>query len=241
MSVIYHLKGVVKSRDQNGVGFRLVVPSIQIKAREAVALVGYSGSGKSTLLDLLALVLRPDAAGRFTFLPDGLRPTDIAETWKTNGQDRLADLRRRHIGYVLQTGGLLPYLTVGENIDLTRRLLGLPADGTVEHLAKILDIERHLAKLPGCLSAGERQRVAFARALAHRPSIVLADEPTASLDPITARRCLAAVMDLVKELGVTLITASHDWTQMNKLDFRSLHQESHERKGGKVVESTFRD
>ncbi|MGH8562759.1 MAG: ATP-binding cassette domain-containing protein [Gammaproteobacteria bacterium] len=99
---------------------------------------------------------------------------------------------------MLQTGGFLPYLTVGENIGLSRRLLGLPADGTVEHLARILGVERHLSKLPAFLSAGERQHVAVARALAHRPSIVIADEPTVSLDPITARRVLAAVMDLVK-------------------------------------------
>ncbi|MGH8582885.1 MAG: ABC transporter ATP-binding protein [Gammaproteobacteria bacterium] len=241
MSAIYLLKGVVKDRVAEGVGFRLVVPSLQIKDREAIALVGYSGSGKSTLLDLLAMVLRPDRAERFTFIPRRGRTNDIAAAWKQCNQNRLADLRKGHIGYVLQTGGLLPYLSVRENINLSRHLLGLTPDSGVEHLTKVLGIHRHLDKLPGLLSAGERQRVAFARALAHRPSIVIADEPTSSLDPITARKIMGAVMDLVKELGVTIITASHDWAQVYKLQFRSLHQESREREGGKIIESTFRD
>lgn len=241
MTAVYLLNEIVKQRAVNGAGFRLVVPSIQIRDREAVALVGYSGSGKSTLLDLLAFVLRPDAVGRFTFTPRGTDPIDVAASWARRDQNSLGALRRRHIGYVLQTGGLLPYLTVRENINLPRRLLQMPEDGSVEHLAKVLGIHHHLGKVPGLLSAGERQRVAFARALSHRPSIVIADEPTASLDPITGRRIMSAVMELVKAMRITLIAASHDWAQVYKMDFRSLHQESHERDGGRVIESTFRD
>lgn len=241
MSVVYRLKHVVKTRAVNEAGFRLVVPAIEIKAREAIALVGHSGSGKSTLLDILAMVLRPDEAARFDFIPKGADVTDVAATWERRDQNSLGDLRKRHIGYVLQTGGLLPYLTVRENIKLSRRLLHMSEDGTVETLTRVLGIERQLDKLPGLLSAGERQRVAFARALAHRPSIIIADEPTASLDPITSRKIMAAVMELVKELEITMITASHDWAQVYRHDFRSLYQKSTEKDGGKIVESIFKD
>ncbi|MGH8507987.1 MAG: ABC transporter ATP-binding protein [Gammaproteobacteria bacterium] len=241
MSAIYHLKEIVKTRATNGTGFRLLIPSIRIEDREAIALVGYSGCGKSTLLDVLAMILRPDQAARFTFIPRGENPIDVAAAWTKRDQNRLGDLRKKHLGYVLQTGGLLPYLTVRDNINLSRRLLGMPEDGSVEHLAKVLGIQRQLDKFPGLLSAGERQRAAFARALAHRPSIVIADEPTASLDPITARKIMGAVMELVKEIGVTFIAASHDWAQIYKHDFRSLHQDSRERDGGRWIESTFKD
>ncbi|MCP3687183.1 MAG: ATP-binding cassette domain-containing protein, partial [Gammaproteobacteria bacterium] len=102
-------------------------------------------------------------------------------------------------------------------------------------------INRQLDKMPGLLSAGERQRVAFARALSHRPSILLADEPTAALDPITARKIMAVVMELIKGLKITLITASHDWAHVYKMDLRVLKQEAGPVEGGKVYQSVFHD
>ncbi len=241
MSTVYRLKNLVKTYTTVSPGFRLVVPSIEIKAKEAIALVGYSGSGKSTLLDILAMVLRPDEAECYEFSATDSEAVDVTAVWASANQDRLSELRKRSIGYVLQTGGLLPYLTVRENIDLPRRLLGLSEDATVASLAQTLGITRQLDKPPGLLSAGERQRAAFARALAHHPAVILADEPTASLDPITARKVMVMVMELVKELGITLITASHDWARIYQLDFRSLHQESVELEDGRIIESTFRD
>jgi len=117
----------------------------------------------------------------------------------------------------------------------------LPEDDTVNSISRVMGIHRQLDKLPGLLSAGERQRVAFARALAHRPKILLADEPTASLDPITARKIMGVVMELVKGLDITLIIASHDWAHVYKMDLRSLHQEAEVVEGGKIYESTFHD
>ncbi len=242
MTPIYSLRQVVKSRLAEGAGFRLVVPKIDILPREHVALVGHSGCGKSTLLDLLALVLHPDEAERFEMRADAESdPLDVQELWRRKQQNRLSLLRKQHIGYVLQQGGLLPYLTVRENIELPRQLLGLPEDDTVKSISRVMGIHRQLDKLPGLLSAGERQRVAFARALAHRPKILLADEPTASLDPITARKIMAVVMELVKGLDITLIIASHDWAHVYKMDLRSLHQEAEVVDGGKVYQSTFHD
>ncbi len=241
MSVVYSLKNVVKSRFVDGHGFRLQVPKIEIREHEIVALVGHSGCGKSTLLDMLALVLHPDASDEFVLNPPHDQPHDIARLWQKKKQNRLSKLRKQHIGYVLQQGGLLPYLTVRENIELPRRLMKLPADDSASSLARVMGIHRQLDKLPGFLSAGERQRAAFTRALAHRPAILLADEPTASLDPITARKIMAVVMELVKGLNITMVIASHDWPEVYKMDLRVLHQEAEMAEGGSVYQSTFRD
>lgn len=241
MPAVYRLQEVIKTRQAEKVGFRLVVRTLQIDSAEKVALVGQSGCGKSTLLDMLAMVLRPSKAATFRFSPEGAVPTDVAAVWNRGDLNRLAELRKRHIGYVLQTGGLLPFLTVRENIGLSRTLLGLPGDDTVESLVRELGIERQLDKVPGFLSAGERQRVAIARALAHRPSIVLADEPTASLDPVNARKIMALFTELVGGLGITLIVASHDWRQIDKLGLRKLSHRSRQKTGGTLTETVFSD
>ncbi len=241
MSVIYSLKNVVKNRLVDGAGFRLRIPSIEIGEEENIALVGHSGCGKSTLLDMLALALHPDSADEFRLMPKKVEAVDVNQLWQKKKRNRLAMLRKQHIGYVLQQGGLLPYLTVRENIELPRRLMNLPEDDSARSLAKVMGIHRQLDKLPGLLSAGERQRVAFTRALSHRPAILLADEPTASLDPITARKIMAVVMELVKGLKITMITASHDWAHVYKMDLRSLHQEAEVLDNGNVYQSTFYD
>lgn len=240
-AVVYSLRNVVKERMVENAGFRLQVPSIDIHAEENIALVGHSGCGKSTLMDLFALVLHPDHADGYSISPVGGETDNIEDLWRRKKQNRLSLIRKQHIGYVLQSGGLLPYLTVRENIELPRKLLKLPKDDSIPSISKVLGIHRQLDKLPGLLSAGERQRVAFARALAHRPSILLADEPTAALDPITARKIMAVVMELIKGLKITLITASHDWAHVYKMDLRMLRQESGPTENGRIYQSTFRD
>ncbi len=241
MSVVYSLRNVVKSRLVEDAGFRLVVPELQIHAEENIALVGHSGCGKSTLLDMLAMALHPDSADEFLLSPPEGDPHDVATLWQRKKQNKLSLLRKKHVGYVLQQGGLLPYLTVRENIELPRRLLNLPEDDSARSLAKVMGIHRQLDKLPGLLSAGERQRVAFTRALAHRPTILLADEPTASLDPITTRKIMSVVMELVKGLKITMITASHDWAHVYKMDLRILKQEAEVVDDGQIYQSTFSD
>ena len=226
--LIYHLRDVIKTREAEGAGFRLLVPSLQIAMGEKIALIGESGCGKSTLLDMLSMTLRPSKIGSFRFRPErGAAPVDVAELWRKKRLNHLGDLRRLRIGYVMQTGGLLPYLTVRENINLSRRLLGLPEDDLVEILAKDLGIRNHLDKLPHLLSVGERQRVAIGRALAHRPAIVIADEPTASLDPIAAERIMSLFIELVDELNITVIIASHAWRHINRLGLRHLSHRTH--------------
>ena len=241
MTIIYSLKNVVKERLIDGVGFRLVVPRIQINARENIALIGHSGCGKSTLLDMLALILRPDQGEEFGLHPVDGNSHDIGQLWQRDRQGALSQIRKRHIGYVMQSGGLLPYLTVRENIELPRKLLGLPDDDSIKSLSRVLGIDRQLDKLPGLLSAGERQRAAFARALSHRPSILIADEPTSALDPITAQKIMAVVMEVIRGLKITLITASHDWAHVYRMELRTLKQEAEAVEGGKVYQSRFID
>lgn len=220
---VFSLREVTKARAPgDGPGFVLRVPALDIAAGESVAILGVSGSGKSTLLDLLGLALSPSGAEGFVFTPETEADTDIAALWRANDLDGLGLLRRHHLGYVLQTGGLLPFLTVAGNIDLSRHLLGLPEDGSVERLAERLGIARYLRKHPRDLSAGERQRVAIARALAHAPPVILADEPTAALDPLTAGTVMALFLELVEQAGATAIVASHDHARIEALGLRRL-------------------
>jgi putative ABC transport system ATP-binding protein len=208
---VFHCRGLVKRRVAAGAGFELRVPELRIRPGEIVLLRGTSGCGKSTLLDLLALALKPDGAEVFTFRPEHQDATDLLPLWKRGDLDRLGRLRGPNVGYVLQTGGLLSFLTARENIALSCRLLGRDPGQLIERLAERLGITAQLDRLPGSLSVGERQRVAIARAMAHRPSVVLADEPTASVDPVNAEAILGLLLELVRQAGVTAVIASHDW------------------------------
>lgn len=199
------LSAVHKSRGVGSQRYSLVIPALALRAGEQVAIVGPSGCGKSTLLDLLALVLAPDQVGHFEF-----NAIDIGSLWRADHQSRLAQLRSQHLGYVLQTGGLLGFLDVRGNIALSLQLLGLKDDGSVARLAEQLEISDQLAKKPSALSVGQRQRVSCARALAHAPQLVLADEPTASLDPLNAERVMHALLAQAHEHRAACVIATHD-------------------------------
>jgi putative ABC transport system ATP-binding protein len=195
------------------------VPSLDIRPGAKLAFVGESGSGKSTLLELLSMILRPSRCGAFSFQPlAGGHSHDIGAAWDSGDTDSLTDLRSRHIGYVLQNGGLLPYLTVRENIELSRRLLALPLEDCARRWAEKLGIGQQLDKLPATLSVGQRQRVAIARALVHEPSVVIADEPTAAIDPLNAERIMKLLTALADELGVALIIATHAHDLVRRLE-----------------------
>lgn len=212
---VYVCRDLVKRRaagaGPSAAGFELRVPALRIRPGEVVVLRGASGSGKSTLLDLLALALRPDSARTFGFRPPHRDSTDVLSLWARRDLDGLGRLRAAHLGYVLQTGGLLPFLSARDNIALSCRLLGRDPGGRLERLAERLGIADQLDKRPGQLSVGERQRVAIARAMAHAPSVVLADEPTASVDPLNAVAIRDLLLELVRQSGIAAIIATHDW------------------------------
>lgn len=219
--VVFQLSRVTKNWSGEH-GFELTVPELIIRQAEKVALVGFSGCGKSTLLDLLAMILQPDSSGEFAFFTTRENRLDVADTWKRKNIDGLARARMRYIGYVLQTGGLLPFLSVYDNIALSCYGLGLAEQDAVKTVAEKLGIDRHLEKFPAQLSVGERQRVSIARAMAHEPAVVIADEPTASLDPINAKEIMGIFTRLTEEKGVTLVVATHEWDRVEELGFRRV-------------------
>ncbi len=239
-ALLYNLSDVTKTKVAKGVAFHLSVPKLQIGYGEKILLIAESGCGKSTLLDLLALISQPTTSQNFNFHPQDITDAvDVSQHWNAKGLNKISGLRKKHIGYVMQMGGLLPFLSVKENINLSREVLGLPDDGTAEKLARKLHISSHLKKLPSTLSLGERQRVAICRALAHKPDVVIADEPTASLDPFSAETVLEMFIDLVDELDTTLILASHSWHHIKKLGLRRLSHRSERAPGTSTMHTTI--
>jgi putative ABC transport system ATP-binding protein len=204
------LEAVRRERGAGSESFRLQVERFRIRPGERVAIVGPSGSGKSTFLDLLALSLAPSAAGRFRLGPGG---RDVAGLWRARDDSALARLRRSAIGYVLQSGALLPFLTVVGNVELPLRLAGSLGAGErarTQALLARLGLPTLARRLPAELSLGQRQRVAVARALVHRPALVLADEPTASLDADAAGTVMALLAELAREQGSAVLLVTHD-------------------------------
>jgi putative ABC transport system ATP-binding protein len=176
--------------------------SLALRPGEYVAIIGESGSGKSTLLNLIAGLDAPDAG---TITIDGRQLQALDEDARTR-------LRRTRIGFVFQAFHILPHLSVAQNIELPLVLLGVPPSErrarTRELLAAVGLADREDA-LPRELSGGELQRVAVARALVHRPGLVLADEPTGNLDPDTAAAVLALLRTTIRAYGAAGILVTH--------------------------------
>jgi len=177
--------------------------SLQVKAGEFVALVGPSGSGKTTMLSILAALLQPTSG---KVLLDG---QDLAAM---NDVERVT-LRREKIGFTFQANNLVPYLTALENVELMLRLnnkLDKTGKMRAQELLARLGLADRLRNLPGQMSGGQQQRVAIARALIHNPSLVLADEPTASLDTERAYQVVETFAGLIHEQNRAGIMVTHD-------------------------------
>jgi putative ABC transport system ATP-binding protein len=209
-----------KVREKGGVSFELRVPRLDIRPGEFIAVVGPSGCGKSTLLDFLALVLRPTAYEAYNFHSATGR-LDLG----TMNEKGLADLRQAELGYVLQSGGLLPYLSVSDNILLPAKLNRLPFEIMKERLnelAERLGISDQLPKKPAHLSGGQRQRAAIARALIHKPRLVLADEPTAAVDFPAAKEICSIFRELTVKQNQALVMVTHDLNLVHNLADRFI-------------------
>lgn len=179
--------------------------SLTVAPGEAVALRGPSGSGKTTLLNLVAGLLDADCGAVELATPDGV--VDVCRL----GPPARSALRRNHLGYVFQFFNLVPTLTVQENVLLPLELSGRAGrrDAALRRLAK-LGLDGRAGDFPESLSGGERQRVAVARALAHGPLLVLADEPTGNLDADNADVVADLLWREVREAGCALLIATHD-------------------------------
>ncbi len=183
--------------------------SLTIERGEFTALAGPSGSGKTTLLNLIGGLTRPTqgrvwVAGR--------------EVSRMSNQE-LARLRLEEVGFVFQAYNLLPVLTALENAEFPMLLQGVPAEerqARVRELFARTGMEGLEDRRPGKLSGGQQQRVAVVRAVASRPALVLADEPTANLDSVTSEALLDVMGELNRDLGVTFVFATHDSRVMER-------------------------
>lgn len=206
-----HIENLCVVRGQGHHAHRVYLPQLSLRPGEVVAVTGESGCGKSTLLEAIGLVLHPSKIGKFA-LNEGVQQHDIAALLMGEQHNELADIRARELGFVLQNGGLLPYLSVKDNIFLPCQLLGIrPDNAMLERVIDTLKLSPLLAKYPTQLSFGERQRTAFARAILHRPALVLADEPTAALDPYNAQKLFSLFIELVSQEGMMALVVCHDW------------------------------
>ena len=183
--------------------------ALTVRRRETVALLGPSGSGKSTLLNLLGGLIAPDEGAIRLTLNDadgGQREVAVHELTEAG---RVA-YRRRHIGFVFQFFNLVPTLTVAENVLLPLELNQRPdlADAALQRLDD-LGIGALGDRFPNELSGGEQQRAAVARALAHGPPLLLADEPTGNLDATSAERVVACLWAAAHRAGAALVLATH--------------------------------
>ncbi len=181
----------------------------EITAGTSVAIVGPSGCGKSTLLGLIGGLERPTDGAVWVGDQDVAMLSDGA----------LAQYRRNRVGFIFQSYDLLPFLTAVENVAFQLGLQG-EFDGTARclELLESLGLAEHAHKLPDQLSGGQRQRVGIARALAHRPPLILADEPTGELDTETSGSVMELLTAAQRELGATLIVVSHDVGVAGQLD-----------------------
>lgn len=178
----------------------LDVEAFDVAAGEQLALVGQSGGGKTTLLHIIAGITRPDA-GSVTI--DGTDVTKLGEA----GRDQF---RARNLGYVFQTFNLLPGFSALENVLLGMSFCGQPVDeGRARNLLERVGLGKRLSHKPPMLSVGEQQRTAVARALANRPKVLLADEPTASVDPRHQQQVLDLIRETCREEKVSLLVVTH--------------------------------
>lgn len=204
MSLLYKLQDIEYSYSWNDKKIP-VLRGIQLDVEKSsfTCLVGPSGVGKTTLLNLIGFIENP-TKGQILF--DGQDVSALTETSKE-------ELRLHHVGFVFQSFYLLPTLTVLENASYFLPSLGYKkaqARDWAMHVLNMLGLNEHSNKKPLELSGGQRQRVAIARALVKKPKVILADEPTANLDSVTADKIIAAFQELQKSEGTSFLFATHD-------------------------------
>jgi putative ABC transport system ATP-binding protein len=187
--------------------------SLRLETGTVVALLGPSGSGKSTLVKALGLVTLPDT-GRI-WMQDRL----VVEAGRAVAS--LRELRRQHLGFVFQKPNLIPFMTARQNVAIAAEIGGdRNPMGRASELLRYLEVSHREHSLPATLSGGEQQRVSIARALANRPSIVLADEPTAALDKARGRAVMELFRRVAHEQQAAVMVVTHDHRTLDVFDVR---------------------
>ena len=188
--------------------------NVRVVRGEMVALIGPSGTGKSTLLNIAGLLESP------TFGSVSL----AGQNCKNINEDLKTSLRGSEVGFIFQSHRLFPEFTAIENVMIPQLIMGeakLKAEKKSKELLSVLGLEKRLNFRPAKLSGGEAQRVAIARSLANSPNLVLADEPTGNLDPISAKNVFEILYKLVKSLNISCLIATHNY-DLAKLMDRSI-------------------
>ncbi|KAF1709915.1 ABC transporter [Pseudoxanthomonas kalamensis DSM 18571] len=192
---------------------------LKLETGGLAALLGPSGCGKTTLL-LIAGLLEPPTSGEVFVAGQAINPDDTAGS-------RLRSFRRRHIGFVFQKANLIPFLSARENVQIAMEVDGKDSEDAARRsreLLEYLDVIHRENNLPRQLSGGEQQRVAVARALANRPQLVLADEPTAALDSRRGRQVFELFGRIAREQGTSVLCVTHDQRSLDVFD-RLLHMQ----------------
>jgi lipoprotein-releasing system ATP-binding protein len=185
--------------------------NIVIKKGEMVSLIGPSGSGKSTLLNIAGLLEKPSIGSVFL----------IGKNCKNINEEAKANLRGSNIGFVFQSHRLFPEFSALENVMLPQLIMGTSkkqAESNSKELLAMLGLEKRFSHRPAKLSGGESQRVAIARAVANSPNLILADEPTGNLDPLSARNVFDILYKVVKSLNISCLIATHNLVLAKSMD-----------------------
>ena len=184
---------------------------LKVEQGEFLGIIGLSGAGKSTLLHIAGLL----------DVPDGGRVTVAGQDISGKGDSMRTSLRRQELGFVYQFHHLLPEFTALENIVLPQLANGIAqgaAESRADELLALVGLSARAQHRPAALSGGEQQRVAFCRALANSPRVLLADEPTGNLDPGTSDQVFAALMTLVRGTGLSAVIATHNLELAARMD-----------------------
>lgn len=225
------IKGLSHDFEIGKKGNKTIIPvlrnvSFEVGKGEIVTIVGRSGSGKSTLLNLVSGFIRPKAGEIFI---NGV-PTS------TLNESKFADFRIEHLGFIFQSFQLIPSMTAYQNIELPLILKGIKETERkirTNEMLKMVGLTDYKNHYPGELSGGQQQRVSIARALIVNPPIILADEPTGSLDSETEEDLLNFIIELNESLGITFLIITHD-EKVAKIGHRTI-----ELRDGRVLEEAF--
>ena len=222
------LKKVTKVYNPQGIAVQAVDDvSLTFDAGEFTVIVGASGSGKTTLLNMIGGI---DTPTRGEVVAQGERIHTLSER-------KLTEFRRNHIGFIFQQYNLLPVLTAKENVAFILEMQGKPKNEREQRVRELLTavgLGDKLHRRPAELSGGQQQRVAVARALAHRPAFVIADEPTANLDSKSTADLLEMMQQLNRREGITFIFSTHDQRVVERASRVVVFED------GKVKEDTLR-